>query len=157
MTNSIDTIKKIAEIIGYITVISAFLTATIKPLRNRFAGRIQKISKTDEQQKQMCELSKKIDELKTIMSDYSSKNDTVNEAILASIESLRKGSAISLGDVIRRIYNSYKDEKKIPEKEYNILDKANAVYHGDLGGNGTIEHIYNEIKSSWDVVVDSIE
>lgn len=157
MTNVQDVLASVAEVVGYITVISAFLAVTIKPIRKRIQGRIQKISKTEEQQKETCELSQKLDELKKIMEDYSSKNDNVHKAILDSVNALKKGSAISLGDVIRRIYNSYKDEKKIPEKEHDILEKAFSVYHDDLGGNGTIEHIYNEIKSTWEVVLDSIE
>ena len=157
MANINDVLSKIAEVIGYITAISVFLTAMIKPLRNKAIGCIQKISKTEEQQKHVQDLSIKLDELKAIMTDYSSKSEDVNMAILDSIESLKKGTAISLGDVIRRIYNCYKDDKRIPEKENDILEKAYSVYHDDLHGNGTIEHIYNGITSTWEVILDNIE
>ena len=147
-----DILKCAAEYIGYITAIIVFLTVTIKPLRTKVGNKIRKISKTDEQGKRVCDLSDKIDSLIDVMTEYVAKNDEVHDILLDSIKILQAGSAALLGNQIKEIYNQYKDEKRIPEKEFEIVEKMYAIYHGALNGNGVIERIYEEMKT-WEIIM----
>ena len=152
MVSAIDVAKTAAEVIGYITVIAGFATVIIKPLRVKVQNHIRKISKTDEQEKRLCGLSEKIDNLINVMTAYVSKNDEVHNIILESIQVLKEGSAVSLGNNIKEIYNLYKEEKCIPEKEFEIVERMYTVYHDGLCGNGTVEHIHTEMKD-WEVII----
>ena len=150
----IEVINNVATVVGCVSVAFGLTCSISKTVRSWFTNLLGKKEAENEQNVKFKKMSNKIDEMINMLSDYSKKSDETDQMILKSIESLKRGSAISLGDIIRRIYNTYKDEKKIPEKEYNVIDKAYDVYHTELGGNGTIEHIYNEITTTWEVVID---
>lgn len=150
----IEVINNVATVVGCASVAFGLTCSISKTVRSRFTNLFCKKEAENERDMKFKKMSNKIDEMINMLSDYSKKSDETDQMILKSIESLKRGSAISLGDIIRRIYNTYKDEKKIPEKEYSVVEKAYDVYHNELGGNGTIEHIYNEITTTWEVIID---
>lgn len=150
----IEHLRDIAAVVGYITAITVFVTSCFKPVRKRVGSLIRKVSRTDEQQAEIDSLHTKIDKLVDMMSEHVEKDGQFRNSMSDSIDALKAGSAISLGNVIKDVYNHYEAEKQIPEKEYEIVDKAYTIYHDRLGGNGVIERIFKEMKT-WHIQLDS--
>lgn len=151
-TEIVELAKSLAAVIGCGTIIATLLIKLSKPIRNKVNKWIKSTSKTDEQQVKLDTLSSKIDELTNMLSVHITEDYKFKEIMLDSIEKLKSGSAIALGDVIRGIYCCYRDEEKIPEKEFQIVKKAYDLYHDDFGFNGPVEYMFNKIKS-WELII----
>lgn len=70
--------------------------------------------------------------------------------VLSFLVKTLKGTRAMLRSDILDIYYRYKDEKIMPEYEYNSLVDLYAQYKS-LGGNGFITKVYNEIINTWSV------
>jgi hypothetical protein len=148
-----DSVEDIAVVIGYVTTVTGFLALLIKPVREWFGNHIRKVSRTDDHEKRFDEVSAKIDDLIEVISSYISSNDDFKSVMMESIEILKDGSAITLGNAIKEIYNCYRDTKKIPEKEFEIVKRMYDIYFNELHNNSVIEYIHDEMNT-WEVVID---
>ena len=151
--------KDIAAVIGCASTVITLAVTTIKPLRKHITNMIREVSKTDVQQVQLNNLKDKIQEVLDLMNQHIEEDKTFNSQISESMKDLKDGSAISLGNIIKEIYNAHKTDKQIPEKEMEIVDKAYLIYHDRLHANGVIERIYLEMTNgiesgSWITIID---
>ena len=148
----IETIKDIAAVVGCISAVLALGMTLIKPMRVRFAAFIQSKAQTAEQQNQLDELRRQIESLADKVSCYTSQELVFRDEILESIKVLNSGMAISLGNVIRNIYNHYKADEKIPEKEFEVMEAIYSVYAEGLHKNGVIKRMHEEIADKWEII-----
>ena len=106
----IEVINNVAAVLGCASVAFGLTCSISKTVRNWFTNLLGKREAEDEQNTKIEGLSNKIDDLINSLSDYSKKSDETDQMILMSIESLKRGSAISLGDIIRRIYRDWETD-----------------------------------------------
>lgn len=148
----INIIKDIAAVVGCISAVLALGMTLIKPMRVRFAAFIQNKAQTAEQQNQLDELRRQIEALADKVSNYTAQEVMFRDQILESIKVLNGGMAMSLGNIIRNIYNAYKAEKKIPEKEFEVMDAIYRVYADGLHKNGVIKRMHEEVADEWEII-----
>lgn len=131
----IETIQNVGSVVGVILSCITLVTLIFKPLRTKFIEFIQNVSG-----------SAKIDKMTALIEKHIA-DDEVNNTVT------QHGLATLIGNEIKNIYNRFKDDKKLPEREFEILDKLYDVYHDGLHANGVIEKIYNEMKT-WDIGIE---
>lgn len=148
----IETIKDIAAVVGCASAVLALGMTLIKPMRIGFVNFIQSKAQTAEQQTQLDELRKQIEALAEKVSGYTAQEIIFRDEILESIKVLSSGMAMSLGNIIRNIYNTYKSEKKIPEKEFEVMDAIYKVYADGLHKNGVIKRMHEEVANEWEII-----
>ena len=73
----------------------------------------------------------------------------VREWIMGT-ESIREGQRCLLRAEIVRMYYRHREEKKLKEYEFKLLEQCYKAYKA-LGGNSFIDHIYAEMKE-WEII-----
>lgn len=73
----------------------------------------------------------------------------VREWIMGT-ESIREGQRCLLRAEIVRMYYRHREEKKLKEYEFKLLEQCYKAYKA-LGGNSFIDHIYAEMQE-WEIV-----
>jgi len=151
-----ETIKNIAAVIGCISAAIALIVTIIKPIRKGIACWVTKVSKTNEQEDEISLVYDKIDELSKRIEKLTEDDCCFKKEILESMSSLKKGVGISLGNIIGNIYNKYKKDRVLPQKEYEVMCAIFEIYSKDLHMDGLIEKLYNEMTSSdWHVELEN--
>lgn len=148
----IETIKDIAAVVGCFSTVLALGTTLIKPIRVGFVNFIKSKAQTEEQQTQLDGLREQIEALAEKVSCYTSQEIMFRDEILESVKVLNNGMAMSLGNIIRNIYNHYKADEKIPEKEYEVMEAIYGVYSEGLHKNGVIKRMHEEIADKWEII-----
>ena len=122
------------------------ITLIVKSIKDSGNKWIKETSNTDE-------LDKKMEEIIDLINTHFAEDKRFKERMIEDIESLKDGTGMLLGDVIKNIYNEHKKEKIISEKEMSRVNHCYAIYHDTCHQNGVIESLYLNMKT-WDVVVD---
>lgn len=65
-------------------------------------------------------------------------------------KAIREGQMCLLRVEIVRLYYRHRDDKKLREYEYALLDQCYKAYK-TLGGNSFIDHIYAEMQE-WEII-----
>ena len=68
---------------------------------------------------------------------------------LMGTEAIREGQRCLLRAEIVRMYYRHKDDKRLREYEYRLLEQCHKAYKA-LGGNSFIEELHDEVKT-WEV------
>lgn len=146
----VNVIKDAGSIVGTILSSITLLTIVVKPLRNYAVRLVDRLSgRTD--------LEAKIDQLAETLQKHFDESREFNQSIARDLDALKESDGKILGNTIRSIYNAYKDTKKMPEKEFEMLQKLYGTYSNVLHQNGVIEKIYNEITatdSEWEIILE---
>lgn len=146
----LEIVKTVGSVVGTVLSCITLLTIAVKPVRQWLANYIMKNSKTNET----------IDRIDDVEKELISLNDTLNKFIDESIiyqNAIKSSNEAILGNMIKSIYNQFRDTKKIPEHEYQMIEKLYKPYHEVLKGNSVVEHIYNEItgeNSEWEIIIE---
>lgn len=69
---------------------------------------------------------------------------------LMGTEAIREGQRCLLRAEIVRLYYRHREEKKLREFEYKLLEQCYKAYKV-LGGNSFIDHIYAEMQE-WEII-----
>jgi hypothetical protein len=69
---------------------------------------------------------------------------------LMGTEAVREGQRCLLRAEIVRLYYRHREEKKLREYEYKLLEQCYKAYKV-LGGNSFIDHIYAEMQE-WEII-----
>ena len=69
---------------------------------------------------------------------------------LMGTEAIREGQRCLLRAEIVRLYYRHRDDKKLKEFEYRLLEQCYKAYKV-LGGNSFIDRIYEEMQE-WDII-----
>ena len=69
---------------------------------------------------------------------------------LMGTEAIREGQRCLLRSEIVRLYYRHREEKKLREYEYRLLEQCYKAYKV-LGGNSFIDHIYAEMQE-WEII-----
>lgn len=146
----INVIKDAGSIVGTILSCITLLTIIVKPVRNCVVRFVDRLSGRPD-------LEAKIDRLAESLQQHFEESREFNQAIVRDLDALKDSDGKILGNTIRGIYNTYKDTKQMPEKEFEMLQKLYATYSNVLHQNGVIEKIYNEItgpESDWEIILE---
>ncbi len=73
----------------------------------------------------------------------------VRERIMGT-EAIREGQRCLLRAEIVRLYYRHREEKKLREYEFKLLEQCYKAYRA-LGGNSFIDHIYAEMQE-WEII-----
>ena len=73
----------------------------------------------------------------------------VRERIMGT-EAIREGQRCLLRAEIVRLYYRHREEKKLREYEFMLLEQCYKAYKA-LGGNSFIDHIYAEMQE-WEII-----
>ena len=73
----------------------------------------------------------------------------VRERIMGT-EAIREGQRCLLRAEIVRLYYRHREEKKLREYEFKLLEQCYKAYKA-LGGNSFIDHIYAEMQE-WEII-----
>lgn len=73
----------------------------------------------------------------------------VREWIMGT-EAIREGQRCLLRAEIVRLYYRHREEKKLREYEFKLLEQCYKAYKA-LGGNSFIDHIYAEMQE-WEII-----
>ena len=73
----------------------------------------------------------------------------VRERIVGT-EAIREGQRCLLRAEIVRLYYRHREEKKLREYEFKLLEQCYKAYRA-LGGNSFIDHIYAEMQE-WEII-----
>ena len=146
----INVIKDAGSIVVTILSCITLLTIIVKPVRNCVVRFVDRLSGRPD-------LEAKIDRLAESLQQHFEESREFNQAIVRDLDALKDSDGKILGNTIRGIYNTYKDTKQMPEKEFEMLQKLYATYSNVLHQNGVIEKIYNEItgpESDWEIILE---
>lgn len=146
----VNVIKDAGSIVGTILSCITLLTIIVKPVRNCVVRFVDRLSGRPD-------LEAKIDRLAESLQQHFEESREFNQAIVRDLDALKDSDGKILGNTIRGIYNTYKDTKQMPEKEFEMLQKLYATYSNVLHQNGVIEKIYNEItgpESDWEIILE---
>ena len=69
---------------------------------------------------------------------------------LMGTEAIREGQRCLLRAEIVRMYYRHKDDKKLREDEWKLVEQCHKAYKA-LGGNSFIDHIYAEMQE-WEII-----
>lgn len=146
----VNVIKDAGSIVGTILSSITLLTIVVKPVRNCVVHFVDRLSGRPD-------LEAKIDLLAESLQQHFEESREFNQAIVRDLDALKDSDGKILGNTIRSIYNTYKDTKQMPEKEFEMMQKLYMTYSTVLHQNGIIEKIYNEVagpESDWEIILE---
>jgi hypothetical protein len=146
-------IKNLSAVVGAILSCITLATLLIKPLRVTLVRWVERVSGSTETEKQLKAIMTEVQALQANLAQEQQVSKETTNQILHDLQDLKDANTSMLGNMIKQMYLSHQDTKRISEREFDVLTKLYRSYHNVLNGNGVIEHIYNEIETEWEIEI----
>ena len=137
------------SIAGAITAVCACVLFFVKPIRQWLISKIQKISHSDDLEKNIKDMQESINKLEKLMEEHARTDKAWKAEVTKSFEAQTETDIVQLRNTINHIYDKNYDVKSltIRDKEslIDLFDRYEAI-----GGNHNVHQKYNEMMS-WDI------
>jgi regulator of replication initiation timing len=130
-------LKDLSGTMSSITIIAAFLIATIKPVRKSFVAWVRKQTSTEDICGRLKNIETSMDDIHAQIGEMRKQLDIHVEQNNADFEKSREVQMLSLRCQIREIYTKNYPRKELTIREQRDLHDFFAAYR-ELGGNSYI-------------------
>lgn len=145
----VEIVKTAGAVAGAITAICACVMLFVKPIRQWAIGKVQKISHSEDLEKNIKDVQRSLDKLESLMEEHIRNDREWKQEVSENFKSQTETDIVQLRNTINHIY-----DKNYESRTLTIRDKESLIdlfdRYSAIGGNHNVKQKYEEMLT-WEL------